>query len=57
MFLTSADFIQVAKAQETEAKIDVELKELKETLANIEQARPFEQLTVHPFHLYDETSF
>ncbi|KAF9482016.1 ATP synthase d subunit [Pholiota conissans] len=35
----------VAKAQETEAKIDVELKELKETLANIEQARPFEQLT------------
>lgn len=35
----------VAKAQETEAKIDVELKELQATLANIEDARPFEQLT------------
>ncbi|KAK0231146.1 ATP synthase d subunit [Armillaria fumosa] len=36
----------VAKAQETEAKIDVELKELQATLANIEEARPFDQLTV-----------
>jgi len=35
----------VAKAQETEQKIDVELKELQQTLANIEEARPFEQLT------------
>ncbi|EKM80236.1 ATP7 subunit D of the stator stalk of mitochondrial F1F0 ATP synthase [Agaricus bisporus var. burnettii JB137-S8] len=35
----------VAKAQETEAKIDVELKELQATLANIEDARPFDELT------------
>ncbi|KAF9057774.1 ATP synthase d subunit [Panaeolus papilionaceus] len=35
----------VAKAQETEQKIDVELKQLQDTLANIEQARPFDQLT------------
>jgi F-type H+-transporting ATPase subunit d len=37
---------QVEKAKETEEKIDVELKELQATLANIEQARPFDQLTV-----------
>jgi len=36
----------VAKAKETEQKIDVELKQLQETLDNIEQARPFDQLTV-----------
>jgi F-type H+-transporting ATPase subunit d len=36
----------VAKAKETEEKIDVELKELQATLANIEQSRPFEQLTL-----------
>ncbi|KAJ8502440.1 hypothetical protein ONZ45_g77 [Pleurotus djamor] len=36
----------VAKAQETEQKIDVELKELQATLANIEDARPFEDMTV-----------
>jgi hypothetical protein len=41
-------FVQVAKARETEQKIDVELKELQATLANIEQARPFDQLTVCP---------
>ncbi|THV05356.1 ATP synthase d subunit [Dendrothele bispora CBS 962.96] len=35
----------VSKAKETEAKIDVELKELQATLANIEEARPFDQLT------------
>ncbi|KAK7471043.1 ATP synthase d subunit [Stygiomarasmius scandens] len=35
----------VSKAKETEAKIDLELKELQATLANIEEARPFEQLT------------
>lgn len=39
-------FLQVAKARETEEKIDVELKELQATLANIEQVRPFDQLTV-----------
>lgn len=38
--------IQVAKAQETADKIDVELKDLQATLANIEDARPFEDLTV-----------
>ncbi|KAG6901881.1 hypothetical protein C0995_007005 [Termitomyces sp. Mi166 len=36
----------VEKAKETEQKIDVELKELQATLANIEEARPFDQLTV-----------
>ncbi|RDB20457.1 ATP synthase subunit d, mitochondrial [Hypsizygus marmoreus] len=36
----------VEKAKETEAKIDVELQELQATLANIEDARPFDQLTV-----------
>ncbi|KAH7888066.1 ATP7, subunit D of the stator stalk of mitochondrial F1F0 ATP synthase [Phlebopus sp. FC_14] len=36
----------VAKAKETAEKIDVELKELQATLANIEEARPFEDLTV-----------
>ncbi|KAH8105510.1 ATP synthase d subunit [Cristinia sonorae] len=35
----------VAKAQETAEKIDVELKDLQATLANIEEARPFEELT------------
>ncbi|KAI6035541.1 ATP synthase d subunit [Pisolithus orientalis] len=35
----------VAKAQETAEKIDVELKELQTTLANIEEARPFEDLS------------
>ena len=37
---------QVAKAEETSEKIDVELKELHATLSNIEGARPFEELTV-----------
>ncbi|KAH9983481.1 ATP synthase d subunit [Russula compacta] len=36
----------VAKAKETEAQIDVELKDLQATLANIQDARPFEDLTV-----------
>ncbi|KAG5654662.1 hypothetical protein H0H81_009910 [Sphagnurus paluster] len=36
----------VEKAKETEAKIDIELQELQATLANIEDARPFDQLTV-----------
>jgi F-type H+-transporting ATPase subunit d len=37
---------QVEKATATAAQIDVELKELQTTLANIEEARPFEDLTV-----------
>jgi F-type H+-transporting ATPase subunit d len=36
----------VAKAQETEKHIDVELEDLQATLKNIESARPFEDLTV-----------
>jgi len=36
----------IAKAKETEAQIDVELKDLQATLANIQDARPFEDLTV-----------
>jgi len=38
--------MQVDKAKATAAQIDVELKELQATLANIEEARPFEDLTV-----------
>lgn len=37
---------QVATAKETERKIDEELKALQATLSNIEDARPFEELTV-----------
>jgi hypothetical protein len=40
--------VQVASAQEMEEKIDVEIKQLQATLANIEEARPFEDLTVRP---------
>jgi len=36
----------VAKAKETVKKVDLELKDLQATLANIEDARPFEDLTV-----------
>jgi len=36
----------VAKAKETVEKVDIELKDLQATLANIEDARPFEDLTV-----------
>jgi hypothetical protein len=37
---------KVAKAKEAEEKIDFELKTLQQTLADIEEARPFDQLTV-----------
>ena len=33
-------------AKETENKIDAELTTLQQTLADIEEARPFDQLTV-----------
>ena len=36
----------MSKAEATAAAIDVELKALNATLANIEDARPFEDLTV-----------
>ncbi|KAF8450874.1 ATP7, subunit D of the stator stalk of mitochondrial F1F0 ATP synthase [Boletus edulis BED1] len=39
----------VQKAEETAQKIDVELKDLQVTLANIEDARPFEDLTISDF--------
>ncbi|KAH8830568.1 hypothetical protein DL96DRAFT_1593467 [Flagelloscypha sp. PMI_526] len=35
----------VQSASETETKIDAEIAQLKETLANIEDARPFDELT------------
>lgn len=37
---------QVEQAQATSSKIEAELKDLKSTLKNIEDARPFDQLTV-----------
>ena len=33
-------------AEETKGKVDGELKELEKTLKNIEEARPFDDLTV-----------
>jgi len=36
----------LARAEETAQQIEVELKDLQATLANIEEARPFEDLTV-----------
>jgi F-type H+-transporting ATPase subunit d len=39
----------VIKAKETVEKVDIELKDLQATLANIEDARPFEDLTVSTF--------
>ncbi|CAG8501931.1 9878_t:CDS:2 [Paraglomus brasilianum] len=36
----------VAKAQRTASKVDAELNDLQKALVNIEQARPFEDLTV-----------
>ena len=36
----------VKSAEETKTKVDAELEDLEKTLANIETARPFEDLTV-----------
>ena len=36
----------VKSAEETKGRVDGELKDLQKTLENIEQARPFEDLTV-----------
>lgn len=33
-------------AEETKGKVDLELKDLEKTLKNIEEARPFDELTV-----------
>ena len=38
--------MQVKQAQESSAKLEAELKDLKETLSNSEGARPFDQLSV-----------
>ena len=38
--------MQVKQAQESSAKLEAELKDLKETLSIIEGARPFDQLSV-----------
>ncbi|EEB96751.1 hypothetical protein MPER_04062, partial [Moniliophthora perniciosa FA553] len=35
----------LTNAKETEEKVDAEIKQLQATLANIEEARPFDQLT------------
>lgn len=37
--------VQVEQAQASATKVEAELKDLKETLSNIEGARPFDQLT------------
>jgi hypothetical protein len=36
----------VKSAEETKGKVDLELKDLEKTLRNIEEARPFDELTV-----------
>ena len=36
----------VKNAEETKGRVDLELKDLQKTLKNIEEARPFEDLTV-----------
>jgi hypothetical protein len=36
----------VKSAEETKGKVDLELKDLEKTLKNIEEARPFDELTV-----------
>lgn len=36
----------VKNAEETKGRVDLELKDLQKTLKNIEDARPFDQLTV-----------
>ena len=36
----------IKNAEETKGRVDMELKDLEKTLKNIEEARPFEDLTV-----------
>ena len=43
--LDSFESKAVSQAQESAVKLDGELKDLKATLSNIEEARPFDQLT------------
>lgn len=46
MLTSSFGATQVEQATATASKIESELKDLKATLKNIEDARPFDQLTV-----------
>lgn len=36
----------IKNAEETKGKVDLEMKDLEQTLKNIETARPFDELTV-----------
>ena len=47
----------VIKAKETVEKVDIELKDLQATLANIEDARPFEDLTVSSYNIRSTVSY
>ena len=42
--IESFESVAVKQAQESSAKLEAELKDLKETLNNIEGARPFEEM-------------
>jgi F-type H+-transporting ATPase subunit d len=54
MFYTNS--IQVAAAKETVTKITAEETSLNETLSNIQDARPFEDLTVsNPYPAWPST--
>jgi hypothetical protein len=46
VYLAEQFYRQVENAKATEQKIDEELKDLQATLANIENVRPFDELTV-----------
>ncbi|KAK1232516.1 ATP synthase d subunit [Marasmius sp. AFHP31] len=45
--IESFESIAVENAKEAELKVDAEIEQLKATLANIEEARPFDQLTAN----------
>jgi hypothetical protein len=42
----------IKNAEETKGRVDLELKDLEKTLKNIEEARPFEDLTVVCYDRY-----
>lgn len=44
----------VKSAEETKGRVDMELKDLEKTLKNIEEARPFEDLTVVRIEMVSE---
>ena len=44
----------IKNAEETKGRVDLELKDLEKTLKNIEEARPFEDLTVVCAYLVEE---